>query len=67
MELPKSYTEIRPVALKVNDFYAPKINGTLKPDDHLLPDVMATEYNWLGKVVSSFEHPEGSENSENVS
>ena len=67
LELPKSYTEIRPVALKVNDFHAPKINGTLKPDDHLLPDAMATEYNWLGKVVSSFEHPEGSENSENVS
>ena len=67
LELPKSYTEIRPFALKVNDFHAPKINGTLKPDDHLLPDAMATEYNWLGKVVSSFEHPEGSENSENVS
>ena len=67
MELPKFYTEIRPVALKVNDFHAPKINGTLKPDDYLLPDAMATEYKWLGKVVSSFEHPEGSENSENVS
>ena len=42
LELPKSYTEIRPVALKVNDFHAPKINGTLKPDDHLLPNAMAT-------------------------
>ena len=41
-EPPKSYTEIRPVALKVNDFHVPKINGTLKPDDHLLPDAMAT-------------------------
>ena len=53
--------------MKVNDFHAPKINGTLKPDHHILPDAMATEYNWLGKVVSSFEHPEESENSENVS
>ena len=44
-----------------------KINGTLKPDDHLLPDAMLTEYTWLGKVLSSFEHFEGSENSENVS
>ena len=67
LELPESYTEIRPVVLKVNDFHAPKINGTLKPDDHLLPDAITTEYKWLGKVVSSFEHPEGSKNSENVS
>ena len=29
LELSKSYTEIRPVALKVNNFHAPKINGTL--------------------------------------
>ena len=41
LELPKSYTEIRPVALKVNDFHAPKINGTLKPDDQILPDAIA--------------------------
>ena len=67
LELSKSYTKIRPVALKVNHFHGPKINGTLKPDDHLLPDAMATEYGWLGKVVSFFEHPEGSKNSENVS
>ena len=29
LELPKLYTEIRPIALKVNDFHVPKINGTL--------------------------------------
>ena len=29
LELPKSYTEIRPVALKVNDFHAPKIKMEL--------------------------------------